>query len=134
MKLTVENDRESLRRYAHIAPARGRKCGEPFPGKPRSCTLAPGHSGPHVAHGSFRRVLAAWDSGGVAQSSPEARRNRAEARTQGGLPTRRSAGILLRLGRGALRILSSPEELFLLILFVAFTGFAIDWTLRILGR
>jgi len=32
-----------------------------------------------------------------------------------------------------MRILSSPEELFLFILFIAFTGFAVDWFLRILG-
>jgi hypothetical protein len=33
----------------------------------------------------------------------------------------------------AVRILSDPEELFLLILFLAFAGFAVDWMLRIIG-
>lgn len=33
-----------------------------------------------------------------------------------------------------MRILSSPEELALLVLFVAFVYFGIDWLLRILGR
>lgn len=86
-----------------------------------------------MAHGSFGRVVAVWDEGTLAQVSRESLRNRADAREQGGLPTRRSEGFLAGLRARALRVLSSPEELFLLILFIAFTGFAIDWFLRILG-
>lgn len=133
MKLTRETHPETLERYAHLRPAKGRKCDTPFPGKPRSCTLAPGHSGPHVAHGALGRILAVWDTGAVAETSPESRRNRAAARTQGGLPSRRSGDLLAGAWARAMRILSSPEELFLFILFIAFTGFAVDWFLRILG-
>ncbi|MDT8340631.1 MAG: hypothetical protein RQ751_03885 [Longimicrobiales bacterium] len=70
---------------------------------------------------------------GAAEPSLESRRNRAAARSQGGLPTRRSSGALQEAWGRAVRILTSPEELILLILFVAFVGFAVDWFLRILG-
>jgi hypothetical protein len=78
-------------------------------------------------------VVAVWDSEEVAQASGESRRARAEARASSGLPTRRSTTALEEFKARVMRILSSPEELFLLILFLAFAGFAVDWFLRILG-
>lgn len=136
MRLTIENDRERIARYAHVRPAPGgasARCGAHLSGTTRTCTLAHRHSGPHVAHGAFSRVLAVWDSGAVAVASEESRRNRAQARSQGGLPSRRSVGAPVSLVTRVRAILASPEELFMLILFLAFAGFAVHWLLLILG-
>lgn len=136
MRLIIEEDPEKLQRYAHVRPAQvpaARRCGAALSGTTRRCSLERGHSGPHVAHGRLRRVVAAWDSSAVAEASGEALANRARARRHGGLPSRRSAGFLETLWERALRVLSSPEELFLLVLFVAFTVFAVNWLLLILG-
>lgn len=136
MRLTVEQDREKLQRYAHIQAFRGaagRRCGLQMSGTTRRCSRERGHSGPHVAHGRLRKVVAVWDSSALPEASGEALANRARARRQGGLPSRHSRGALDRAWERALRILSSPEELFLLILFVAFSVFAVDWLLMIIG-
>jgi hypothetical protein len=136
MRLTIENDRERIGRYAHVRPAPGgpsAQCGAQLSGTKRRCSLAPGHSGPHVAHGAFRRVLAVWDSGSVAVASEESRRNRAQSRTQGGLPSRRSVDPWPLLASRLRVILASPEELFMLILVLAFLGFAVHWLLLIMG-
>lgn len=136
MRLTIEEDREKLQRYAHVRPARvrsTRRCGAVLGGTTRRCGRERGHSGPHVAHDRFRRVVAAWDSSALAEASGEALENRARARRQGGLPARESTGFLERAFERALRILSSPEELFLLVLFIAFSVFAVHWLLLIAG-
>ena len=137
MKLTIEDNREAMRRYGHLKPARGwrkRRCGVRLRGTTRACTLEKGHTGAHVAHGVFNRVLAVWDEG-VAGRAPEVRGTRA-------------ASALSRqdLGRGGLlealkdlraRLVRQPghflEEIAFLVFFLAFVGFVLDWALRILG-
>ncbi len=64
MKLILKENPDAIRRYAHIKPAPllgARACGSPCPGTRYTCTLAKGHSGVHVAHGRFRKVVAVWD-------------------------------------------------------------------------
>lgn len=137
MRLTIDEQPDQLRRYGHVRPASGRgtaRCKIQLLGTTYSCSRERGHSGPHVAHGRLRRVVAAWDaSAGAPVASRESVRNRAKARGQGGLPSRRSGGVLEAMWARTLRVLSDPEQLFLLILFLAFAGFAVDWMLRIIG-
>lgn len=87
-----------------------------------------------MAHGLWGRIRAVWDLAERPRASPEAGHRAAEARSQGGLPSRRSYSLRDSLGSRVMRVLSSPEELALLVLFVAFVYFGIDWLLRILGR
>lgn len=64
MKLTLKENPDAIRRYSHIKPSPllgAQACGAGCPGTKHSCTLAKGHSGLHVAHGRFRRVVAVWD-------------------------------------------------------------------------
>jgi hypothetical protein len=134
MRLTIEDNREAIKRYRHIRPAAhggSMPCSAQCPGSPRTCTLRRGHSGPHVAHGVFKRVVAVWD-GGTTAVAPERKPVRA-ARA----PVRRSPGE----GKPpapfkALRSLASRfsmEGVLLFIMAVSMFGFAIDWALRILG-
>lgn len=136
MKLTIEDNREALKRYRHIRPAPQKgsaRCSAVCPGTVRTCTLRRGHSGPHVAHGMFGRVLAVWDKG---VKIPENR---------GGIP--RPAAVVRRAGSGyggflaTLRALREKivlkehyiEAGLLLAFALAMVGFAIDWALRIMG-
>ena len=136
MKLTVEENREAIRRYGHIKPAPilgAVRCSARCQGTRRTCTLERSHRGPHVAHGMFRRVVAVWDAGiKVQKSERKAKRaGRAIARTgfrDGGLISALGA-----LGRRVVRRAPSLEEGLLLIFFRAMVGFAIDWALRIIG-
>jgi len=72
LRLTRQQNPREIQKYEHIRPAPvfgPRRCLAPFPGGPYTCTLAPGHSGPHVAHGGFLwpfkkvKVMAVWDDG-----------------------------------------------------------------------
>jgi hypothetical protein len=144
MRLTIEEHPEAIKRYGHIRPAprwRARSCGSRLSGANHTCTRAEHHRGPHVAHARFGKVVAAWDSAAVARAPGEAahagsahreRRDR-PARRPVGLPTRTPAGLLERLGRRIVRVVTSVEELALLILFIAFVWFAIDWMRMIMG-
>jgi hypothetical protein len=61
--LTREADRVAIREYEHIRPAPTWgpvRCFARFPGAARTCTLAKGHDGPHVAHTFFKKVVAVW--------------------------------------------------------------------------
>jgi hypothetical protein len=137
MRLTVEEHREAIRRYGHIRPARRgkRRCAARLMGTRRSCTLEKEHSGAHVAHGAFGRVLAVWDGGSVPPTT--------EVRVRG---SRASALSRQDLGKGGLiqalkdlggRVVRHPghflEEAAFLIFFLAMVVFVIDWTLRMLG-
>lgn len=147
MRLTAETDPERIRRYDHVRPARGigaRRCDAACPGIDRSCTLAHGHRGPHVAHGRWGRVRAVWDGGDApARPGSEAVRRVAESARQGALSTGRSRSGARparrpRPGGGAVTRwladrFSSVEDVAMLILLLAFLGFAVDWFLRILG-
>ena len=137
MKLTVEEHREAIRRYGHIRPARawgGSSCAAKCPGTTRTCTRERGHSGPHVSHGLFRRVLAVWDIGAGAQRSSEAVRPASRARRRSsrvtrnpvGLRTRSPVGILDALRRLGVRAISSADEIVFIILFIVLVKVAID--------
>lgn len=133
MRLTVENDAESIKRYRHVKPARGfrvRPCSASFPGAARTCTLPRGHRGPHVAHGRLGKILAVWDSGSdvVARPTPTP----ALSAVRSVRENSRAVG-LADLVRGIVaRIDLSIEGVALLILFVAMVGFVIEWLLLII--
>jgi hypothetical protein len=72
MKLTIKDNPEAIKRYGHIKPAPlwgSVRCAAKYPGSVRACTLERGHTGVHVAHGRFRRVVAVWDEGISATTS-----------------------------------------------------------------
>jgi hypothetical protein len=136
MKLTVEENREALRRYGHVRPAAGgsARCSARCPGTPRTCTLASGHRGPHVSHGRFRKVVAVWDG-------PARVRHTEITRKQPVGPTARRdlrrTGFLVALRESLGRMIRRPqhymEEILLLVFALAMAGFVLDWALRILG-
>lgn len=136
MKLTVEENPETIKRYGHLRPAPRwgvDRCSALCPGTSRTCTLEAGHRGHHVAHGLFRRVVAVWDSGGQAQKAHRrAKRTGAAVRRisnpGGGL----AAAIRAFWGRLRRRP-PSLEGAFLFVLAVSMVVFALDWALRILG-
>lgn len=134
MRLTAKDDPETIRRFAHIKPARGRRvvlCEAICPGTTRKCTLAAGHHGPHVAHGLLRKVHAVWDSGTELRASTAPLQRSLEARG----PRLRDQGdpstLLAALWARTVRALSNVEEVVFIILFIAFVFFGIDWFLRI---
>lgn len=65
MILTRERDPQLIEQYSHIRPAPTwgpLRCFDRCPGSKRTCTLAKDHSGPHVSHGLFKKVMAVWDN------------------------------------------------------------------------
>lgn len=156
MRFTVEEHPRAIERYAHVKPARGWRvasCSARCPGTSRTCTREKGHRGPHVAHRFFNRVAAVWDTGsGASEQGRTAERGRStrHGRTGGSEPTnapakrRRPArkpiglrardfgGALEALRKLAARAASSVEEIALLVFFLAFVWFAIDWLLLIM--
>lgn len=136
MRLTVEDNPETIKRYGHIKPARGRRtesCSTRCPGTARHCTLAKGHRGPHVAHGLFNKVVAVWDAGTGAQAAERTVTRTSQSRARSDLRTMRPVGVLEALWRLVVHTISSAEEIALLIFFLAFVWFAIDWLRLILG-
>ena len=136
MRLTFAEDRETIRRYSHIKPARGWKtkaCSKTCRGTAHTCTLAKDHRGPHVAHGLFKKVVAVWYSGTEAQAPGEAVSRASGARARSGRRNRRQVGTLEALRGHFVSTISSLDELVFLIFFLAFVGFAIHWFLLILG-
>ena len=135
VRLRVEEHARAIRRYRHVKPARGgsAKCSLRCPGTSHTCTLAKGHRGPHVAHGSFRKVVAVWDSGARAEPAARTVHRGSGAKAPIGLRSRRPAGLLEVFRALLARAVSSGEELVLAICFLAFVWFAIDWILLILG-
>ncbi len=134
MRLTREENPETIRRYGHIKPARGwrtTRCLRRCPGTTHTCTLVRGHRGPHVAHGLFSKVVAAWDSG----SSPQGTREvvTQHAKRPIGLRDGDSVGPLEAIKELVVRLASSAEEIALLVFFIACVWFAIDWLRLILG-
>ena len=137
MKLTIEEHPETIKRYRHIKPAPSRKggrCATRLSGTSRACTLSPGHSGPHVAHGAFNRVVAVWDAGATA------RKSEGDTHRVGSVVPRRpprEGGIVRAMkdfGRRVTRYTEHfMEEIFLLVFVLAMVGFVIDWALRIMG-
>jgi hypothetical protein len=136
MKLTIEENREAIKRYRHIPPVPPwgpPRCSARCPGTARNCTLRKGHAGPHVAHGTFKRVVAVWDKGTKALQ-PEKKRKRISVSAA---PNRPRGGGLIPAVRAILRrLIPSPhaiEATFLLVLTLSMVWFAIDVALRILG-
>ncbi len=144
MRLTAEEHGVAVERYAHVKPARGWKaetCGRMLRGVRRSCTRETGHRGPHVAHGRFGRPLAVWDEGAAPTKArggvPRSARGESAGRKPVpgkplGLREPRSQGLLRTTWDHLTRIFSSVEDLALLVMFLAFVFFAIDWLLLIL--
>lgn len=131
MRLTIEEDRGAIQRYAHVPRARpwqGPACGARCPGTIRRCSLPKGHTGLHVAHGRLRRVLAVWDEKAIRDAErpgggPPAKRRRRPAEPA---PWKAVAG----------RLVPSPhtiEAVFLLVLTLSMVGFGIQWILKIIG-
>ena len=136
MRLTLEQDRETIKRYSHIKPARGwrtKLCSTMCRGTAHTCTLAKDHRGPHVAHGLFKKVIAVWDSGTEDRASGEVVSLASGGRGRSGLLTSRKVGILQSLRDRVASTVSSVDELVFLLLFLAFVAFAIQWLLLILG-
>ena len=136
MKLTVEENRETIKRYGHIKPAPiwgSVRCSARCLGPPRTCTLEEGHRGPHVAHGWFKKVLAVWDSGIKARRSEEKAKRAVGAVARSGSRNVGLVAALKAFWRRVIRRAPPMEEALLLILALSMAGFAIDWALRILG-
>lgn len=136
MRLTLEEDREAIKRYAHIRPApvwTRTLCGAKCPGTARNCTLAPGHRGPHVAHGALRRVLAVWNERSDVVTVAKRPNTAMGPRAHREVWTGSLVGFLGATVERLFRALSSVEEAAMLILLLGFLWFAADWFLRILG-
>lgn len=86
-----------------------------------------------MAHGSFRKVVAVWDSGTRAQPAARTVHRGSGAKAPIGLRSRRPAGLVEALRALVARAVSSGEEIVLAICFLAFVWFAIEWVLLILG-
>lgn len=135
MKLTIEENRETIKRYSHIKRpilVGSVRCSAWCPGTARNCSLAKGHKGPHVAHGFFRNVVAVWDerskfrkpdlgkTRGVVDGTPRSPWG------QGLLPA--LAALRSRIVRRA----PSIEETVFLVFALGMVWFVIDWALRIM--
>lgn len=134
MRLTVETDPESIKRYRHVKRVRGlgaRACGAKLPGTARACTLARQHRGPHVAHGRLSRVVAVWDVEAEAVARPRARPTAGSAREV--RKAREPGGPVELLREAFTRLDLSVEGVALFVLFVALVAFVIDWLLMIVG-
>ena len=134
MKLTIEDNRETIKRYAHIKPAPlwgSVLCSVRCPGTPRICSLKRGHAGPHVSHGWFRRVVAVWDERSrivpVGEAPKRAVRPAAPVvpRRRGFLATLRALRSLIKRREHVL------EEVVFIVFALAMVGFAIHWIMII---
>jgi hypothetical protein len=135
MLITIEENRESIKRYSHVKPASskdGAPCSARCPGSTRTCTLKRGHAGPHISHqGLFRKVVAVWDKGLKLQDVDQKAIQRVVAQARPPAGRWRS---LWKSVRGTL--VPRPqvvETVIFLLLALSMVGFAIDWALRIAG-
>lgn len=136
MKLTIKENPDAIRRYAHIRPASpmaARVCSTQCPGTNHTCTLQRGHSGVHVAHGRFRKVVAVWDRHARIQEPKQiTRAGKKAAIVRKGKKDGRAARIRGWVGR-FVPSSHSIEAVFLLVLLLGMVGFAIDLAIRIFG-
>lgn len=139
MKLTIEENREALKRYRHIRPAPQKgpaRCSALCPGTVRTCSLRRGHSGPHVAHGLFGRVVAVWDKGVKGGKAPVRKKAAPTSEAMARRARSRERGFLAAI-KALRKSISLKEHYIEAGLFLAFAlamvGFAIDWALRIMG-
>jgi hypothetical protein len=135
VKLTIEGDRETIKRYAHVKPARGwgvHPCGARCPGDGRKCTLEEGHRGPHVAHGSFKKVVAVWDADTGIDASRASAKKVLRARPSDGVRrAERAGGVLRAVGRRLASMTDSIEEIALIVFFLGMLGFVVEWAIMI---
>lgn len=132
MRLTVEKDRETIKRYGHIRPASAWgsvACAARCPGTTRTCTLEKGHRGPHVAHGFLKNVVAVWDAANGA--APEKSRTAVGPQVPKEVWTGSLVGAVGAFWSHVARLKPAVGDVALLILFLGFVVFAVDWFLRI---
>jgi hypothetical protein len=133
MRLTVEENPETIKRYGHLKPAPrwgSVRCGARCPGTSRTCTREESHRGPHAAHGMFKRVVAVWDTG-----TPPGHKVEHQPTVAARLALRdtfRTGGVVAAW-RAVRSVVPDLETGIYLTFFVAFVGFVIYWFLLILG-
>jgi len=67
MRILRDDNPKAIEPFKHIKPAPifgPMRCFAPCHGTVYTCTLAQGHSGPHVSHALFKKVKAVWDERG----------------------------------------------------------------------
>ena len=136
MHLTRKRDGDRIDRFAHLdrASRRGRRCGAEEPEAARTCTRPREHRGPHAAHGAFGRVLAVWEPDArELRPSSEALSNRAAARGDRVARGGEAPGPLARLSARVTRILASPEELAMAVLFLGLVAWGVSVAWRIVS-
>jgi len=136
MKLTIEQNKERLKRFSHIRPApiwQSIRCEVKCPGTRRECSRERNHKGLHAAHNLFGKVLAVWDEGGKTPVQVRRRPAATVQKTPVAVKEGKDRSLAIKILAVALKKISSIEEAFLLLLALAMAGFAIDWALRILG-
>ena len=135
MRLTAKENPETIKRYEHIRPARGWRtviCSVKCPGTPHTCTLTRAHRGPHVAHGTFRKVVAVWHEDTADQAFRGAVRQASKARARRGFQSTAPIRILRSLGH-VVRTISSVEDIAMVLLLLGALGFAIQVFILMLG-
>ena len=136
VRLTIEENREAIKRYRHIRPSPlggSVRCSAMCPGTVRTCTLKRGHPGPHVAHGAFRRVLAVWDKGMEVRRAKETPMVTGRAVPWDGVRKPGPLAALKTLRSRLLRREHTIEDWVFFVLGLSFIGFAIHWILQIIG-
>jgi len=129
MRLTVEENPETIKRYGHLKPAPrwgSVRCSVRCSGTSRDCTLEKGHRGPHAAHGAFNRVVAVWDAGSPVRKSEGVALDLAERNAF------REGGVV-GVWKAVRNVVPDMETGIYLTFFVAFVGFVIYWLLLIVG-
>jgi len=132
MRLTLDTNRQSLRRYGHIKPARGgqQHCAQLCPGTDRRCGRERGHHGPHVSFGLIRKVVAVWEGSAAAVRPASAPAPKASRRPPRRRPAR-ERGVLRTLRDFLAAPFASLEELAWAVFFIVFVGFAVGGLLLI---
>lgn len=136
MHLTRKRDGARIDRFAHLERARGgrRRCGAEEPEAARTCTRSREHRGPHAAHGAFGRVVAVWEPDArELRPSSEALANRAAARGDRVARGEDAPGLPARLAARIARVLASPEELAMAVLFLGLVAWGVSVAWRIVS-
>lgn len=133
MKLTRKKDPEAIKRYDHLPRAHfwRARCSHRCPGAAPTCTLETGHRGPHAAHAFLGNVVAVWDEGTEIALSRQQARSPPRVRRRTDFDDGWAVAKLKHIKSGLSP--SSPEDLALLVFFLAFVVFAIRWALLIMA-
>lgn len=113
------------------------RCGRVCPGTSYTCTRERGHRGPHVAHGLLGRLRAVWDAPAgrpeepSRKTGPSSRAPRRRGRPVG-LRKEGSKSFLESAGKALKFLDEHGEEIALIVFFLAFVWFAVDWLMIIL--